>query len=197
MTQDYAAQLTSRFCHDLANPLGAIGNGLELLTMTGLPASPELALVQDSMTQATAKLKLFRLAFGSVTQAGPTEKEAATFLQTWNLAARVQAELAPGLAITPIQSKLAALCCMCIENALPAGGVAYMSSQANGIEISATGPKVIFDESLWGYVQNPSTAKADIPPARLHFLTAGQAAKDAGMHIAVDHSDAQITLKIS
>ncbi|WP_281982155.1 hypothetical protein [Thalassorhabdomicrobium marinisediminis] len=35
------ALVGSRICHDLINPLGAIGNGIELLGLTGVGAGPE------------------------------------------------------------------------------------------------------------------------------------------------------------
>src|SRR5690606_27339952 len=59
-----AALLASRMCHDLVSPLGAIGNGLELLEMYGAAAGPEHALIADSVAAAGARLRLFRLAFG-------------------------------------------------------------------------------------------------------------------------------------
>ena len=42
MTQDIAALLGSRICHDLISPLGAISNGVELLEMSGAQMGPEL-----------------------------------------------------------------------------------------------------------------------------------------------------------
>ena len=50
-----AALIGSRICHDLISPIGAINNGLELLTMTGVAQSPELALIaQDKATRLGA-----------------------------------------------------------------------------------------------------------------------------------------------
>jgi len=41
LDRDLNALLGSRICHDLISPLGAIGNGVELLTMSGLDAAPK------------------------------------------------------------------------------------------------------------------------------------------------------------
>ncbi len=41
---DLIALVGSRICHDLVSPLGAIGNGVELLAMAGAMPGPELAL---------------------------------------------------------------------------------------------------------------------------------------------------------
>jgi histidine phosphotransferase ChpT len=65
-TPNLTALLGSRICHDLINPLGAIGNGIELLGLAGGAEGEEMTLVSDSVENATAKLKLLRLAFGDV-----------------------------------------------------------------------------------------------------------------------------------
>ena len=44
----------SRICHDLISPLGAIGNGVELLSMTGTGAAPEMALISETLHAASA-----------------------------------------------------------------------------------------------------------------------------------------------
>ena len=65
---DLAQLLGSRLCHDLVSPLGAIGNGVELLEMSsdfpGIAASPELMLIAESVAAARARIQLFRVAFG-------------------------------------------------------------------------------------------------------------------------------------
>lgn len=59
------ALLVARLCHDLISPVGAISNGLELLSLTGDANGPEFDLIGESVANANAKLALFRLAFGS------------------------------------------------------------------------------------------------------------------------------------
>jgi histidine phosphotransferase ChpT len=61
---DIAAQISSRICHDLISPIGAISNGLELLALSGAPLSPELTLISESVAAANAKLRFLRIAFG-------------------------------------------------------------------------------------------------------------------------------------
>jgi histidine phosphotransferase ChpT len=62
-----AACLASRLCHDLVGPVGAIGNGLELLDDDDDPAirAQSLSLVHDSAAEAARRLAFFRLAFGA------------------------------------------------------------------------------------------------------------------------------------
>ncbi|GLQ56716.1 histidine phosphotransferase ChpT [Devosia nitrariae] len=69
---DLAAMLCSRVCHDLINPIGAIGNGLEVLSD---PSQAEMAegardLIASAAKQSRAKLEFARLAYGASSTAG-------------------------------------------------------------------------------------------------------------------------------
>jgi histidine phosphotransferase ChpT len=69
---DLAAMLCSRVCHDLINPVGAIGNGLEVLADPGQAAMADGAqeLIANSAKHARAKLEFARLAYGASSTAG-------------------------------------------------------------------------------------------------------------------------------
>ena len=54
-TPDLSALIGSRICHDLISPIGAIGNGVELLMMEGR-AGPEVALIAESVAAANAQI---------------------------------------------------------------------------------------------------------------------------------------------
>src|SRR5690606_14584149 len=69
---DLAAMLCSRVCHDLINPIGAIGNGLEVL---GDPNQTEMAegardLIASAARQSRAKLEFARLAYAASSTSG-------------------------------------------------------------------------------------------------------------------------------
>lgn len=69
---DLAAMLCSRVCHDLINPVGAIGNGLEVLgdpTQTAMAEGAQ-ELIANSAKQARNKLEFARLAYGASSTAG-------------------------------------------------------------------------------------------------------------------------------
>jgi histidine phosphotransferase ChpT len=61
------ALMCSRLCHDLVGPIGAIGNGIEMLAEEDDAAMREqaLGLLAMSARQATGRLRFYRLAFGS------------------------------------------------------------------------------------------------------------------------------------
>lgn len=66
-----AGLVSSRICHDLISPVGAVGNGLELLAMAQTQdggvgaATEEMQLLSDSSATASATLRFLRLAFGA------------------------------------------------------------------------------------------------------------------------------------
>ena len=64
-----AELLSSRLCHDLVTPIGAINTGLELF-QENMPNLTEdsreiMDLIQHSAQSASARLSFFRMAFGS------------------------------------------------------------------------------------------------------------------------------------
>lgn len=66
---DLSGLVASRICHDLISPVGAIGNGLELLEMAPGDGAEEATLIRQSADAATASLKFMRIAFGAATPA--------------------------------------------------------------------------------------------------------------------------------
>lgn len=64
---DFAALMCSRLCHDLVGPVGAISNGLEILSEESSSDMEEQVkeLLANSTEQAKHKLQFFRLAFGA------------------------------------------------------------------------------------------------------------------------------------
>lgn len=69
---DLAAMLCSRVCHDLINPVGAIGNGLQALDDPSQANMQDIAkdLITNASQQALAKLEFARLAYGASSTAG-------------------------------------------------------------------------------------------------------------------------------
>jgi len=64
-----SALVASRICHDLISPIGAIGNGLELVQMSAGAGSPtgseEMELITDCAQTASESLQFMRIAFGA------------------------------------------------------------------------------------------------------------------------------------
>ncbi len=69
---DLAAMLSSKICHDLINPVGAINNGLETLADPEQEAMAEFAkeMIASAAKQAQARLEFARIAYGASSTAG-------------------------------------------------------------------------------------------------------------------------------
>ncbi|NWG47226.1 MAG: histidine phosphotransferase [Alphaproteobacteria bacterium] len=72
MELELAALLSSRICHDLISPVGALANGVEVLEdeNDGELRESALRLIGSSAAQASAKLQFARLAYGSASAQG-------------------------------------------------------------------------------------------------------------------------------
>lgn len=69
---ELAALLTSKICHDLISPVGAINNGLEVMADKNNADMHDFALdlVNKSAAQASSKLQFCRMAYGAGSSAG-------------------------------------------------------------------------------------------------------------------------------
>ncbi|SEN78713.1 histidine phosphotransferase ChpT [Roseovarius tolerans] len=183
MVQDdpaLSALIGSRICHDLASPLGAIANGLELLSLSGLGKSAELTLIQDSLRGAVATLDLSRLAFG---RAEPGE-----MLDAQNLHGTLAAYYAnrPRMALdwqvtgplSRLHAQIIVLLCLGVERALPRGGQLRATGAHPRIEVSALGDTLTPDLALWEGVKSGKALPAPDPRTAqfnmLHYCLAVQ-----------------------
>lgn len=63
---DLTEMISSRICHDLVSPIGAIVNGVDLIReIGGSDVSEELGMISQSAERASALLQFYRIAFGA------------------------------------------------------------------------------------------------------------------------------------
>ena len=69
---ELAALISSKICHDVISPVGAIYNGLEILGEDNDPSSRDFAMevIRNVTVQASARLQFARFAFGAAGSAG-------------------------------------------------------------------------------------------------------------------------------
>lgn len=75
--------LCSRLCHDLVGPVGAISNGLELIREFDSADTEALELVGGSAAQLSARLQLYRVAYGMATGAARSVAEMRALVEPW------------------------------------------------------------------------------------------------------------------
>lgn len=167
---DLTALLGSRLCHDLISPIGAIGNGVELLMLDTGGHRPELALISESVAHANARIRFFRLAFGA---AGTAEQmvarsECAGILGDLTRGGRMSIAWQSPTSLPRREAKLAFLIVMCLESALPHGGKIAIERGEARWTLRGTGPRLKIDGDLWEMLSNPA-ARPDITAGNVHF----------------------------
>lgn len=136
----------ARVLHDLVGPVGAIGNGLELLEEMGGGADA-LGLLSDSARQTTDRLKLFRLAYGTAGFASAATVPAIWTLLTPVLAGkRVALDTLPdpvlaadgnGIVGAPGTGKTVALAAIALSDTALRGGTLSLANDGDGDRPSA------------------------------------------------------------
>ncbi len=192
---DTSSLLASRICHDLISPVGAISNGFELLAMSGLPASPELALIKESIENANARIRLFRLAFGAANSKQMMARgDVIKVLQDNYGSGRISVKWDSLSDVSRLDAKLALLSVLCMESVLPAGGEILIQENRGVWQIQAFGTKIRFDADVWGILMGRA-ATEDVAAAQVQYLLLGDALTQSGKDPLVGHSDTAVSLR--
>lgn len=188
-----ATLIGSRICHDLISPVGAINNGLELLEMAGAVDGPELELISDSVGNANARIRFFRVAFGAAGEQGLGRAEVVSILDDLSKGGRFKFHWNPTDAITRSEVRLVFLASLCLESALPYGGEIEMSKTGNSWTVSGTGRKVNLDTKLWTWLSG-ADGEVKISPALVQFALLPELAGESERQIAYTHDETSVSL---
>ncbi|PZX19882.1 histidine phosphotransferase ChpT [Palleronia aestuarii] len=192
-SSDISALLGSRICHDLISPLGAIGNGIELLQMSGMGDSPEMSLITESVENANARIRLFRVAFGAA-QPDQTvaRREVETILSTFGSARSLEIDWQLEEALPRDMTRLIFLLLLCGESALPWGGKIAVALAGDDLRVELIADRVRNEAELWRHL---ATTDALLPDAsEIHFYLARQAAEAMGRTVDVELGEKRVVL---
>ena len=156
---DLVALLGSRLCHDLVSPIGAIGNGLELLELSGGGAE-EMALIRSSLSAALARIRFFRLAFG----AGSADtilpaREMRDALSDMYAETRTKVLWRDDEDRSRLEMRLACLALNCIEVATPWGATVEVTRNQASWVLHVDAKRLKIDAPLW-----QSLGRGTLPP---------------------------------
>ena len=198
MRDDLATLIGSRICHDLISPIGAIGNGVELLEMTGSgAASPEMELISSSVEDASARIRFFRIAFGAAKGHGHvSRREVRSILRAVGAGNRMAIDWQIEGDAPRARVQVAFLVLQCFESAMPMGGEAVISETGDTWQLTATGKRLVPDAALWGGLTRPET----LPPitaSKVQFALLPRVLVDAELAITLDLTDERLTVSIS
>lgn len=195
--RDVAAMVSSRICHDLINPLGAIDNGMEFMAMghAGLDRSEEFALISQSVASAIARVRQMRLAFGAAAPGAEIARDEITGVFNGVYGAgrlTVTADLPVALPRPLVKALLLAV--MCAETGLPRGGTMRVSTTDEGVRIAADGPRVTMPPDLWQPLAHGQPPTIELRPAEVQFALLPQALTDAGRKMTLLQHETGVTM---
>jgi histidine phosphotransferase ChpT len=179
---DLAALLCSRICHDLISPVGAVGNGLELLEPPREEESDVRALLADSARTALAALGFFRIAFGMVGAAAAPigHAELGGVAKGYLAASRHRLEWpAAGDALGRGEAKLLLLMLMTAVTATPIGGTLRVASPEAApmrLSVRAEGRRAGLSPEAEALALGQAEASPDAPREAHLAVMASQAA---------------------
>ena len=187
-----AALISSRICHDLISPIGAINNGLELLGMSGDREGPEIELITESVENASARIRFFRIAYGAASDQPMGRSEVITILRDMMGNGRLTVAYGPMDDQPRWAVRMVFLAIQCLETSMPYGGRIEVSCDAGKWIISGHSPKFNADPALW---QVLTGADLDtLAPAHVQFALLPAVAGDARRSISYELSDEKMTI---
>lgn len=194
--QDLAGLVGSRLCHDLISPIGAIGNGLELLELSGTAPSEEMQLIRASVEAASARISFFRVAFGAAKGAqSMTARDVRATLDAIYASSRLSVAWDTEEDQTRAEVRLAFLALACLESAMAWGGKIEVRRSRDAWVLHARADRFKLDEKLWDLLRR-SHSDVDLAGSTVQFGLLAQAAQDLRRPISVTQTDAAVSLLI-
>ncbi len=194
---EISAMVAARICHDLVSPLGAIGNGVELMQVCQSAPGEELDLIAQSTSSASAKLRFFRVAFGPVSaDQRISDAEIRSILKDLGPYQKHELLWSCDESLTRRQVKLAFLLLMCLETALPWGGKIMVSASNGRMTFCARADRLKLDDSLWTAVRNKAPL-AELSSARIQFVLAAAELQEQNCEVVFHDQVNSLTLDLT
>jgi histidine phosphotransferase ChpT len=197
MGQDitFATLIGSRICHDLISPIGAINNGIELIEMSVPSMGPEMSLITESVTNASARIRFFRIAFGAAGVQLIGRPEVISILKDVYSGARLSVAWGPLEAQQRRKIRLTFLSLMCMETGMPFGGRIEVAEQDDRLVITGYADKFKIDPDLWGAFDGQKEAH-DLRPAHVQFGLLPVIATDEDVALDVSITEERIRISL-
>ncbi|WP_299731827.1 histidine phosphotransferase family protein [uncultured Tateyamaria sp.] len=188
-----AALIGSRICHDLISPIGAINNGLELLGMSEDREGPELDLITESVENASARIRFFRIAYGAASDQPMGRSEVITILRDMTGGGRLKVAYGPMDDQPRWAVRMAFLAIQCLETCMPYGGRVEASCDSGQWTITGHSPKTNVDGDLWAVLTGGELET--LAPAHVQFALLPAVAGDVKRSITSEIGDERLTIR--
>jgi len=194
---DLSALLCSRVCHDLINPVGAIGSGLSMLDDTASDADMrEMAdsLVREGTQKALALLSFARLAYGAAGGYGAQIKteDAQAVLDTLFDTTKATLDWQVPLGIADKNRiKVLLILTAAASECVPRGGHVTVSQENESYRINITGQRLFLNDDFIRALNGEGT---DIKPKFTPAYLAGVLAREQNGTATAEKTDERITM---
>jgi histidine phosphotransferase ChpT len=196
-TPDLSALVSARLCHDLISPMGAIGNGLELLQLSAGPGAAELALVNESLATALAKLRFYRIAFGPADPQARQSFDEATQLSDAMFHGRFTVSWpARGGDLPRTMTRVVYLAILCLEKSLPMGGHVRVELAGEEITLSVEARRTAPPTELWAHVTEGAPV-SDLRPDGVQFALLRQAVAGTGHAVEAQFGETSAEIRLA
>lgn len=194
-TGELASLIGSRICHDLISPIGAINNGLELLDLTGASSGPEMDLISESVDNAGARIRFFRIAYGAAGNQDLGANEVRAVLEAMSKGGRLALQWSLQQDLPRSVVRLAFLAIQCCETSMPYGGTVTITNDGDTCSVTGTGSKISVDEPLWAVLSNPGAGLTPVTPASVQFALLPIYAYELERRVRVHSTPDAVTIK--
>ncbi len=197
---DLAALISSRICHDLISPVGAIANGLEVLADSPDEEMRKVAvtLIGNSARQASAKLQFARLAFGAAGSAGaeiPLGDAAALAEGLISGDGRVTLKWnAPDVSRPKPQVKLALNLFTIAITCIPRGGEIVVEADDAGMTITARGRKAALPEKTAAVLTGEEAAE-NMDAHKIQPYYTLRLMEETGLSLRIEQGEDEVVLR--
>jgi len=199
---EFSALVSSKICHDVISPVGAIANGLEIMEEETDESMREhaMALVKRSAATASAKLQFARIAFGAAGSASveidlnEAEKVARPIVETGK---HTLVWSGPSATMAKNKVKLLLNLTTIALDTLPRGGTIALSITGEGdktaFELKCSGEKASIPDDLAQLLNGGIDRPLDAHSIQPYFTI--RLAKAVAMPLTVSSEEGMITMR--
>lgn len=163
--------------------------------MSGAALTPEVALISDSVENANARIRFFRVAYGMASARQTMGRaEVVSILKAVAQGARVSFHWGPLEDVPRTEVRLAFLALQCFETAMPYGGRITMSREGELWAISGTADKLRQTPALWASLQGNGNA-IDVSPAEVQFALLPVLLEELGREVSLRMTEQDILMR--
>jgi histidine phosphotransferase ChpT len=197
-----AASVSSRICHDLVSPVGAVVNGVDLVREMGAAEHSEaIGMIGQSAERASALLQLYRIAFGTAeaeaqgVARGALADHSAVLFTPPRIVLEWQGREGPPLPRR--EARLLTLLLLCGRSILGVRGSIVLhtgSRAALPLSLEVMADTLSSSADLLPLLEAGMNGADLISPRSVEFVLARDAARELGVRIDVAREPGRITI---